>query len=350
MQIKNCVVGIACGLIAASSALGQSQIINGAGSSAAAPIYRSWARVYQKNTGISLNYEAIGSSAGIKKIAAQGTDFGASDVAPSTDELIKQGLTLFPIAITGIAPVINVPKVGDSQLRLTGAVLAKIFLREITNWNAVEIGELNQGLNLPDLPIKVVVRNDGSGTTYNFSDYLAKVSPTWKTQFGVKTSFTWPDSYISAKGSDGVVSAVKDTVGSIGYVDYGYVKENRLRTAQMQSANGEYLTASSVSFRSALLASEWNTKGTFTGTLTNMPGKSSWPLTMGTFVLVPSMSDKPEQTKRALKFFVWAFLNGDTLVQENNFVRLPDRIQATAFKAISGVKDKSGMSIGASLM
>ena len=333
-----------------SSTHAQAVGFSGAGSSAAAPIYRSWAREYQKATGIVMSYEAIGSSAGVKKIAAHEIDFGASDVAPSEAETTRLGLTIFPIAITGIAPVVNLRKIGDGQLRLTGNVLARIFLGEISQWNAPEIADLNPSLSLPDIPIKVVVRSDGSGTTYNFSDYLAKVNPRWKTQYGVKSSFTWPDTFLGAKGSDGVVKAVKDTPGAIGYVDYGYVKENKLSSVQLNNAKGEFLAPSIASFRSALLASDWSAKGTFVGTLTAMDGKKSWPITMGTFVLVPTMAEKSEATQRALKFFVWAFLNGDALVQESNFVRLPDRIQASAFKSISGIKDKSGASIGASLV
>jgi phosphate transport system substrate-binding protein len=344
------ILGIVCGLVAAGSALAQSQAIFGAGSSAAAPIYRSWAQKYQKATGITLNYEPIGSSAGIKKISSGETDFGASDVAPPAAELIKQGLTLFPIAITGISPVVNLPKIGDAQLHLTANVLAKIFLGEINNWGTAEIAQLNPGLGLPDMPIKVVVRSDGSGTTYNFADYLAKINPTCRSRYGVKTTLAWPTDFIGAKGSDGVVNAVKTTPGSIGYVDHGYVKENGLKTVQLMNASGEYLESSSSGFRAALKASEWTSKGVFNGTLTNMPGPGSWPITMGTFVLVPSVSNKAQQTQRALKFFVWAFMNGDTLVQENNFVRLPDRIQAAAFKSISAIKDKNGMPIGASLL
>lgn len=343
-------VGFALALLVHAPASVQAQSFSGAGSSAAAPIYKSWAREYQKSTGIALGYEPVGSSAGIKKISARESDFGASDVAPPEAELAKLGLTAFPIAITGIAPVVNLRKVGDGQLRLTGDVLARIFLGQIVQWNAPEIAELNPGLVLPDMPIKVVVRSDGSGTTYNFSDYLAKVNPQWKTQFGVKSSFTWPEAFVGAKGSDGVVKAVKETAGAIGYVDFGYVKDNKLSAVQLKNTKGEFLSPSIASFRAALLASDWSVKGQFVGTLTAVDGKNCWPITMGTFALVPTVADKPEATLKALKFFVWAFTNGDALVQESNFVRLPDRVQALAFKAISGVKDKNGLAIGAGLM
>lgn len=328
----------------------QAQTLSRAGSSAAAPIYQGWAQAYQKATGTSLAYEPIGSSAGLKKIRARETHFGASDVAPSDAELTRDGLIVFPVAITGIAPVVNLPKVRDGQLRLTGDVLARIFLGEITQWNAPDIEKLNPGNSLSDAPIKVVVRADGSGTTYNFSDYLAKMSPAWKAKYGVKTSFDWPANFMTLKGSDGVVKAVKETAGAIGYVDYGYVRDNLLVTVQLKNLEGEFTKPSVVAFRSAIASSEWVSKGSFTATLTNQAGKGSWPLRMGTFVVLPKIADQPEQALRVLKFFVWAFVSGDAQVQANNFVRLPDRVQAWAFKSIATVKDKAGNAIGMSLM
>jgi phosphate transport system substrate-binding protein len=347
---KECWVMLAGLLVFMQTSIAASQAVTGAGSSAAAPIYESWARGYQKASGVGVQYESIGSSAGMKKIRAREAGFGASDVAPSDAELRKDGLVVFPIAITGIAPVVNIPKVGDGQLRLSGWVLARIFMGEIAQWNDPEIVQLNPGIKLPDLPVKVVVRSDGSGTTYNFADYLAKISPAWKGKYGVKTSITWPAGFLGAKGSEGVVKAVKLTTGSIGYVDFGYVKDNKLSAVQLKNSEDEFLMPSIDAFRDALANSEWVSKGTFTSTLTNKPGKGAWPITMGTFALVPQVTDKVDETLRALKFFVWAFLNGDTLVQENNFVRLPNRVQASAFGAIATVKDKEGKLIGLNLV
>jgi phosphate transport system substrate-binding protein len=347
---KSFIVVLLVALSTCQSALAQVQSINGAGSSAAAPIYRSWAREYQKVTGVIMNYEPVGSSAGVKKISAREIDFGASDVAPPDAELAKSGLIAFPIAITGVAPVVNLPNVIDGQLRLTGPVLASIFLGEISKWNAPEISDLNPGINFPNRPIKVVVRSDGSGTTYNFADYLARVSAQWKEKYGVKSLFTWPEAFLAVKGSNGVVKAIRETEGAIGYVDYGYVKDFKLSSVQIKNASGEFLAPSSASFKAALNASEWTSKGTFNGTLIALTGKNCWPITMGTFAVLPLVTDKQQATQRALRFFVWAFLNGDALVQESNFVRLPDRVQASAFKAINGVKDTSGNSLGSSLM
>ncbi len=333
------------GLPASHSVAAESEF-RGAGSSAAAPIYKVWAREYEKKTGVVLNYEPIGSSAGIKKITARTTDFGASDVAPNDTELAAQGLVLVPVAITGIAPVVNIPKIADGQLRLTGEVLARIYLGEVKQWNAPDIARLNPGTAMPDLPIKVVVRSDGSGTTYNFADYLSKVSPAWKTLHGVKTSLKWPESFMAAKGSEGVVKAVKETPGAIGYVDFGYIKDNKLAATQILNMHGEYVRPGPNAFRVALGNSQWTKADNFTTTLTQSPGGGAWPITMATFVLFPRTTQSSDVTQRALQFFVWAFVNGDALVGESNFVRLPDRVQAAAFKAIASVRDKTGASVG----
>lgn len=324
----------------------RAETLAGAGSSAAAPIYQAWAREYQKVSGVALVYEPSGSSAGLKKITAGETGFGASDVAPSEAELASSRLVVFPVAITGIAPVVNLPKIGDGQLRLTGDVLARIFLGQIDRWSAPEIRRLNPGLGLPDMPIRVVARSDGSGTTYNFTDYLSKISPAWKSQYGAKTSIAWPGTALGAKGSAGVVAAVRDTPGAIGYVDFGYVAENRLAAVQLQNGDGEFVRPGVQAFQAALANSDWTSKGSFSSTLTAQSGKITWPITMGTFVLVPQVSDRPELTQSALRFFVWAFNHGDSLVQQASFVRLPDRVQAAAFKVISGVRARSGQAIG----
>ena len=328
----------------------ENQTMTGAGSSAAAPIYRSWAGEYRKESGVSLAYESVGSSAGLKKIRAGETGFGASDVAPPASELARDGLALFPIAITGIAPVVHLPRGVENPVRLSGDVLARIFLGEVTRWNAQEIVQLNPGTALPDLAIKVVVRSDGSGTTYNFTDYLAKVNANWKERYGVKTSVAWPAGFVAVKGSEGVVKSVQETLGAIGYVDYGYVRDNKLHPVHMKNAAGDFLAPSIDAFRAAMNNSEWVSRGEFTATLTGKPGAGVWPITMGTFVVVPLVSARPEQTQAALQFFVWALMNGDALVQKNNFVRLPDRVQAMAFKVMTSVRDKSGHPFSLSLM
>jgi phosphate transport system substrate-binding protein len=337
-------------LIPLSPSAAADQTVTGAGSSAAAPVFQVWAREFQKSSGSRVSYDPAGSSGGLKKIRAREVDFGASDVAPPAAELTAEGLVVFPIAITGIAPVFNLPKMGDASLRLTGGVLARIFLGEIRQWNAPEITQLNPGFRLPAIPITVVVRSDGSGTTYNFADYLAKISVTWKEKNGVKTTIAWPEDFLGVKGSEGVVKAVKGTIGAIGYVDFGYIADNNLSTIQLKNSEGEFVKPSNASFRSALGSSDWVSNGTFNTTLTNASGKGSWPITMGTYIVMPLVTENPEQSQRTLKFFVWAFVNGDRLVQESNFVRLPDRVQSSAFKAISSIKDKAGNRIAIAIL
>lgn len=322
------------------------ETLSGAGSSAAAPVYREWAKAYGRTQNFQLAYDPVGSTAGLKKIRDKEVGFGASDVAPPEHELIKDGLVLVPTFVTGAVPVVNLPKIGSSKLRLSGEVLAGIFLGEITRWSAPEIQRLNSGLTLPDLPIKPVVRSDGSGTTYYFTDYLSKISPLWKAKIGAKATVTWPTPFMGAKGSDGVAKAVKETAGAIGYIDFNYVAHYGLTSVQLRNATGEFVAPDVDGFRSALLESDWFGRGDFHASLANLQGKNSWPITMGSFVLVPKLSDRSEETAKALRFFLWALLKGDQVVEDMNFVRLPDKIQALAFKALSSVKDRQGKSLG----
>lgn len=332
-------------VILLSSSVARADTFSGAGSSAAAPVYRAWAAVYARSGGLPLSYDPVGSSAGIKRITARETDFGASDVAPSPADLAKAGLVVFPTVITGAVPVVNLPKIEPGQLVLNGDVLARIFLGEITRWDAPEIKALNPKINLPSMTIAVVVRADGSGTTYNFSDYLAKVSATWQKRMGVSTSMKWPANFAGVKGSDGIVAKVAATNGAMGYVDYNYVVENKLNYVRLINAAGAVVSPSPGSFRAALRVSPWQ-KGDFSKTLTNQSGKESWPITMGTFVLLPKVADHPEQTVRAIQFFTWAFLHGDALANRINFVRLPDLVQAKAFRTLAEVVDHNGNPIG----
>lgn len=330
-----------------ASGVAPAQTIRGAGSSAAAEIYRAWAAEYGKTRqGLDFGYDAVGSSNGIKRIRARETDFGASDVAPPQEELKAAGLLVFPIAITGIVPVVNLPKVPQGEVKLTGELLARIFLGEIRRWDAAEIAQVNPGLALPKLPITVVVRGDGSGSTYNFADYLSKVSPAWRERMGVKTSLTWPQGMVAVKGSRAVAEAVLKTPGAIAYIDFDYVDDHNLSAVQLPDAKQNYVKPSAAGFRIALAGSEWTSKGNFTAALTGLNAPGAWPITMGTFVLVPQVADDATRMQETLRFFTWAFSRGDAVVQKHNFVRLPDRVQALAFKVIASVKDKSGRAIG----
>jgi len=349
MNVRKILLMLCLGFLINQANATETQMITGAGSTAAAPIYRSWASEYQAKNGVALTYESIGSTAGFKKMQAGQTGFGASDIAPTQADLKKDGLVMFPIAATGISPVVNLPKIADAQLRLSGSVLGLIFLGTITQWNDPAIVQLNPDVSLPALAIKVVARSDGSGTTYNFSDYLAKVNPVWKEKFGVKANFPWPANFITVKGSDDMVATVKETVGAIGYVDFSYIKGNRLHTVQLPSLEGDYVQPSASAFRIAVRNSDWSKTGNFSSTLTNMPGKGAWPITMGTFVLVPQIASNLEQSRNVLQFFSWAFVRGDAMVQKHNFVQLPERVQAQAFNAIASVKDVSGKTMDLTL-
>jgi phosphate transport system substrate-binding protein len=319
----------------------------GAGSSAAAPVYRAWTSEYARTGGAGLDYQAVGSGEGIKRISAHQVDFGASDVAPAQDMLDRSGLLLVPTFVTGAVPVINLPRIASNQLRLTGDVLARIYAGEITRWNALEISEINPGLALPDMAIKLVVRADGSGTTYYFSDYLSSVSPGFASRFGRGTTIKWVEGTVTAvKGSDGVVAAVKSLPGAIGYVDFNYVADKGLTPVRMQSRDGQFVDASPATFREALLNSDWFARGDFHSQLVNRPGKLSWPITMGTFVLMPRVVESRDGSTPALRFFVWALLNGDKLVGSMNFVPLPDKVQALAYKNLSAMIDRNGAPIG----
>lgn len=319
--------------------------ISGAGSSAAALVYATWANEYGKRGGDAVAYDPVGSGAGMERIRQRSTDFGASDVIDPGAALSKDGLVMFPTVITGVVPVVNVPQ-GNSPLKLDGEVLAAIFLGEIKQWNAPEIARLNPGETLPNMPIRVVCRSDGSGTTYHFSDYLSKVSGRWKERFGVANKHAWPAGFIAVKGSRAVSKAVQSTPGAIGYIDYNYVADDGLVGVQLVNAAGKFLSASTDSFKSAAAMSRWFSHGDFSQTLTGMQGVGSWPITMGTYVAVPKVANDTERTARVLRFFVWAYANGDALARQARFVPLPDRVQANAFKELSTVVGSQGELIG----
>ncbi|WP_409338637.1 phosphate ABC transporter substrate-binding protein PstS [Curvibacter cyanobacteriorum] len=335
------------GLLLACAPAQAADTLTGAGSSAAALLYRAWGQAYARQHPVELQYEAIGSSAGLKKIRAGEVAFGASDVAPSEAELQRDQLVLVPTFVSGAVPVVNLPRVPRGRLRLSGELLADIYLGRVTRWNAPELQALNPGLNLPDLPIRPVGRSDGSGTTYYVSDYLSQVSPAWLRQHGRQTQIAWADTVSRAKGSQGVVQAVQDTPGTIGYVDYNYVVEQDLNPVQLRNAAGQFVAPSVAGFRAALRASDWVSKGDFHAPLTQRTGAASWPIAMGSFVLLPRVSSQSEATERALRFLMWTLLKGDTVVEGLSLVRLPDALQAQAFKALSSVSDRQGRALGA---
>lgn len=323
--------------------------INGAGSSAAAPLYKIWGDAYSKTSNVSLDYQAVGSSAGIKLIKERSVDFGASDVALSSADLKKEKLIQFPAAISGVIPVINIPGIRTGELKLTGYILARIFSREITRWNDAAIAELNPRLSLPNKNIEVIARLDGSGTTYNFTDYLSKMSMDWKTNFGTNFLIKWSKDVTQIKGSSAISEALRKTPYSISYIDFNYVIKDKLDYALIKNRDGKFPLPSAESFSAALKASRWQTDAQFEETLTEKPGENAWPITMGTFIIVPQVTKTPSKTIATLQFFTWGFIHGDHFVGSVDLVRLPDRIQARVYREMMTIVDQTGQPLKWSL-
>ena len=320
--------------------------LTGAGATFPAPVYAKWAEAYQKATGNRINYQSIGSSGGIRQIRAKTVDFGASDAPLRSEELAKDGLMQFPTVIGGVVPVVNIAGVKPGQLRLTGQVLGDIYLGRINKWNDKAIVDLNPGVPLPSQDIGVVRRADGSGTTFIFTNYLAKVNADWKQKIGEGQSVQWPVG-LGGKGNEGVAAFVQRLPGSIGYVEYAYAKQNKLSHALMQNAAGAFVAPDDATFKAAAAGADWS-KSAFYEILTNQPGKDAWPITGATFILVHKTPEKPEQIGEVLKFFNWAFENGDKLALDLDYVPMPDNVVRLVRSAwASGITDRSGRSLWA---
>lgn len=315
----------AAGASATSSTAGSDKnavfTITGAGASFPQPIYAKWASEFKNATGGQVNYQSIGSSGGIKQIQANTVDFGASDAPLSKEELDKSGLIQFPTVIGGVVPVVNIEGVAPGQLKLDGATLANIYLGKITKWNDPAITALNAGVTLPDAPITTIFRSDGSGTTFNFASYLAAVSPEWKAGPGVDKSIKWPTAATGAggKGNEGVASNVARAKNSIGYVEYAYAKQNKMSHTQLKNAAGNFVQPSAESFAAAGNA-DWKGTPGFNIVLTNQADPNAWPISAATFILVHTKPTNPENVKNTLKFFDWAYSNGDELAKSLDFV------------------------------
>lgn len=316
--------------------------ITGAGASFPAPIYAKWADAYQKATSNKVNYQSIGSSGGIKQITAKTVDFGASDMPLKQEELDQKGMAQFPTVIGGVVPVINLPGVQPGELRLTGSLLADIFLGKITKWNDKHIVELNPKAKLPDQDILVVRRADGSGTTFIFSNYLSKVSEEWKSKVGEGTTLNWPVG-TGGKGNDGVSAFVQRLGGAIGYVEYAYAKQNKMTHLSLQNASGSYVQPSDNAFKAAAAAADWNKS--FYQILTNQANKEAWPISGATFILMHKSQDKPAQGAEALKFFDWAFKNGSVMADELDYVPLPESVMNVVRSSWSSIKDANGKAV-----
>ena len=315
------------------------QEITGAGASFPAPIYSKWAAEYNKATGVKVNYQSIGSGGGIKQIDSKTVDFGASD-APLTDEVLKsKGQMQFPTVLGGVVPVINVKGIQPGSLKLTGQLLGDIYLGKISRWNDPAIKALNPTLALPDAAIAQVRRADGSGTTFIFTNYLSKVNAEWKSKVGEGTAVNWPVG-AGGKGNEGVAAFVARLPNSMGYVEYSYVKQNKLNYAILQNAAGNFVKPEDDSFKAAAAGADWSKS--FYQILTNQAGKEAWPITGATFILMHLKQDKPANATETLKFFNWAYSNGAKSASDLDYVPMPPAVVAVIQKSWGEIKDVSG--------
>jgi len=332
---------VALGLVASAGAA-LAIDISGAGATFPYPIYAKWAEAYKAATGSSLNYQSIGSGGGIKQIKARTVTFGASDQPLKPEELQAAGLVQWPQIIGGIVPVVNLEGVAPGALTLNGEVLAKIFLGEITSWDDAAIKKLNPKAKLAQMPIVVAHRSDGSGTTFNFTNYLSKISPTWKEKIGESSAVEWPVG-VGAKGNEGVANAVANTKGSIGYVEYAYAKQNKMTYVKMANKDGKVVAPTSEAFQAAAANADWAKAPGYYEILTNEAGPKSWPITASSFILMPKQPQDAASAAEALKFFGWAFANGGKAAEELDYIPMPANVVtlikktwATEFKGADG--------------
>jgi phosphate transport system substrate-binding protein len=320
----------------------QAQDVTGAGASFPAPLYSKWAAEYHKATGNKVNYQSVGSGAGIKQIDAKTVDFGASDMPLKDEDLVQKNQMQFPTVIGGVVPVVNIAGVGAGQLKLTGEVIADIFLAKITKWNDPAIKALNPTVNLPDAAIAPVRRSDGSGTTFLFTNYLSKVSADWKAKVGDGTAVNWPTG-AGGKGNEGVAAFVSRLPNSIGYVEYAYVKQNKMNFAQLKNASGSFVSPDDSAFKAAAAGADWSKS--FYQILTHQSGKDAWPITGATFILMHKVQDKPVSAAATLKFFDWAYKNGDKTADDLDYVPMPASVKEAIQRSWAVIKDGSGKSI-----
>lgn len=342
---KHVIVGV-FGLAAALSApVAMAANITGAGSTFAYPIFAKWAAAYKSKFGDNINYQSIGSGGGIRQVETGTVTFGASDAPLKPEVLEKKGLVQWPQIIGGVIPVVNVKGIKPGELRIDGPTLAKIYLGEITRWNDAALQKLNPEVKLPDQPIIVVHRADGSGTTFNFTNYLSAVSSAWKGKVGTGTAVEWPVG-IGAKGNEAVANQTEHTSGAIGYVEYAYVVQNHLTYMKMVNKDGYTVSPSAETFQSAAAHADWkNAKGYYL-VIGDQPGKTSWPIAATTFVIVHKQAGNAAAVRQALSFFDWSFHHGQKMADALDYVPMPDNvvklIEATW---VSAIKDKAGVPI-----
>ncbi len=335
-------LGMPAAALASVLAIGaaQAQDLTGAGASFPAPIYAKWADAYHKTTGARVNYQSIGSGAGIRQIKGKTVDFGASDMPLTDAELAEADLVQFPTVIGGVVPVVNIKGIQPGQIKMSGQVLGDVFLGKITKWNDAALVALNPGVPLPDARIQPVRRADGSGTTFLFTNYLSKVNAQWKADVGEGTAVKWPAG-AGGKGNEGVSAFVQRLPNSIGYVEYAYAKQNKMSYVQLKNKDGNYVKPDDTAFKAAAAGAEWSKS--FYQVLTEQPGKDSWPITGATFILMYKTQDKPAKAADALKFFDWVYVSGDKMADELDYVSLPTSVKDLVRKLWSAsIKDSGG--------
>jgi phosphate transport system substrate-binding protein len=319
--------------------------MTGAGATFPYPIYAKWAESYKTATGNGLNYQSVGSGAGIKQIKAKTVDFGASDMPLKAEELDEAGLMQFPAIMGGVVAVVNLDGVAPGQMKLTGPVIADIYLGKITKWNAAEIAAINPGVKLPDADITVVHRADGSGTSFLFTDYLSKTSPDFKSKIGAGTAVKWVVG-VGGKGNEGVAANVQRIKGAIGYVEWAFAKKNHLSHTQLKNREGQFLQPDDDNFKAAAAGAEWSKTPGFAIVLTDQAGKSSWPITGVSYILMHKSQGDAAKGKEVLKFFDWAYKNGGAAAAELDYVPMPASVVGLvqgAWKA--QLKDAAGKAI-----
>jgi phosphate transport system substrate-binding protein len=327
---------------AAGAGVALAQEVTGAGATFPAPLYSRWAADYNKATGARINYQSVGSGAGLRQIRGKTVDFGASDMPLTDEELVKDGLVQFPTVIGGLVPAFNLPGIGTRELRFTGPVLADIYLGKITKWNDPALVKLNPNVKLPDAQIAVVRRADGSGTTFIWTNYLSKVSPEWKARAGEGTAVNWPTG-MGGKGNEGVSAFVQRLPNSIGYVEYAYAKANKLTYGLVQNSAGAFPEPDDKTFQAAAAGADW--AKSFYQILTNQPGKDAWPITGATFIMMHKAQDKPQQGAAALRFFDWAYKTGDKSALDLEYVPMPDSVKAAIRTSWGQIRDAGGQPV-----
>jgi phosphate transport system substrate-binding protein len=329
---------------AQGSAPAAGALLSGAGATFPAPLYARWAQDYRPVSGMQLNYQAIGSGGGIKQIEANTVAFGASDKPLKSDELDANGLYQFPTVVGGVVPLLNLPGVAPGQLKLTGALLGDIFLGAVKSWSDPKIAALNPGVKVPNLPISVVHRSDGSGTTFLFTTFLAAKSPAWAQKVGANDAVQWPTG-IGGKGNDGVAAFVKQTPGSIGYVEYAYAKQNSLAYANLQNRDGAFVAPTAGAFAAAAAGADWTRAPGNYLLLVDQPGAQSWPITGATFILLHRQQPDAAKGKAVLGFFDWAYKNGDAAAGQLDYVPLPPAVKDLVRKQWADIKGPDGQPV-----